>query len=210
MNKKISTFSWIIGAIVLAIFLRVVFIGVFKVPTITMAPTLVAGDFIISNKLAYGIKTKKPARGDVVVFTRAEKIGQYFIKIVVAISGDKVAIHGGELQINGEKCTYVSEQKIENFEIFSETCLNSTRRILRALTGELKTQDLPEITLKEGEFYVLGDNRDASEDSRDWGAIHTDQVSGKAQLIWLSIGSTQDSISKEKGFRFSRFLTKIQ
>ena len=205
-----STFSWIIGAIVLAIFLRVVFIGVFKVPTITMAPTLLAGDFIISNKLAYGVKEKSPQRGDVIVFTRSEKLGQYFIKRVVAVPGDRLSIIDGELTINGEKCAYTSVQKIENFEIFSETCLNSSRQILRALTGELKTHDLSEVTLKAGEFFVLGDNRDASEDSRDWGAIGSDQVSGKAQLIWLSVGSTQDSISQEKGLRFSRFLTKIK
>lgn len=210
MNKKMSTFSWIIGAIILAVFLRVVFIGVFKVPTITMAPTLLAGDFIISNKLAYGVKEKNPERGDVIVFTRAEKLGQYFIKRVVAVPGDKVALLGGELLINGEKCQYSSVEKIENFEIFSEICLNSTRRILRAMTGQLKTEDMTEVTLKPGEFFVLGDNRDASEDSRDWGPINSDQVSGKAQLIWLSVGSTQDSISQEKGLRFSRFLTKIQ
>ena len=205
-----STFSWIIGAIVLAIFLRVVFIGVFKVPTITMAPTLLAGDFIISNKLAYGIKEKKPDRGDVIVFTRTEKLGQYFIKRVVAGPGDVLSISAGELTINGEKCSYVSEQKIENFEIFNETCMNSSRRILRALTGQLKTPDMAAVTLKDGEFFVLGDNRDASEDSRDWGAIASDQISGKAQLIWLSVGSTQDSISQEKGLRFSRFLTTIR
>lgn len=205
-----STFSWIIGAVILAIFLRVVFIGVFKVPTITMAPTLLSGDFIISNKLAYGIKEKKPERGDVIVFTRIEKLGQYFIKRVVATSGDVVAISGGELIINNEKCSYTSEKKIENFEIFFETCLTSKRRILRGLTGQLKTPDLAPITLKDGEFFVLGDNRDASEDSRDWGAIRSDQISGKAQLIWLSIGSTQDSISQEKGLRLSRFLTTIQ
>ena len=205
-----STFSWIIGAIVLAIFLRVVFIGVFKVPTITMAPTLLAGDFIISNKLAYGIKEKKPDRGDVIVFTRTEKLGQYFIKRVVAGPGDVLSISAGELTINGEKCSYVSEQKIENFEIFNETCMNSSRRILRALTGQLKTPDMAAVTLKDGEFFVLGDNRDASEDSRDWGAIASDQISGKAQLIWLSVGSTQDSISQEKGLRLSRFLTTIR
>lgn len=175
-----------------------------------MAPTLLAGDFIISNKLAYGIKEKNPERGDVIVFTRSEKLGQYFIKRVVAIPGDKIALAGGELSVNGEKCQYTSVEKIENFEIFSETCLNSTRKILRAMTGQLKTQDMAEVTLKPGEFFVLGDNRDASEDSRDWGAIASDQVSGKAQLIWLSVGSTQDSISQEKGLRFSRFLTKIQ
>lgn len=210
MNKQISTFSWIVGAVLLAIFLRVVLIGVFKVPTITMAPTLLAGDFIISNKLAYGVKEKNPDRGDVIVFTRAEKIGQHFIKRVVAGPQDVVAINAGELSINGEKCSYVSEQKIENFEIFSETCLGSTRRIMRALTGQLKTQDMSAVTLKAGEYFVLGDNRDASEDSRDWGSITADQVSGKAQLIWLSLSSTQDSISKEKGLRLSRFLTKIQ
>lgn len=210
MKKQISTFTWIIGAIILAIFLRVVFIGVFKVPTITMAPTLLAGDFIISNKLAYGMKEKSPDRGDVIVFTRAEKLGQYFIKRVVAIPEDKVAIVGGELSVNGQKCNYTSMQKIENFELFSETCLDSTRQILKALTGQLKTVDMAEITLKSDEFFVLGDNRDASEDSRDWGPIVSDQVSGKAELIWLSVGSTQDSISKEKGLRLSRFLTKIR
>lgn len=208
-NKSISTFSWTLGAIVLAIFLRTVFIGVFKVPTVTMAPTLLAGDFIISNKLAYGFKDKSPERGDVIVFTRPEKLGQFFIKRIVAVPQDSISLKNGELFINKEKCSYMLAKKIENFEIYNEQCANSSRQILRALTGQLKIQDMVEITLKPGEFYVLGDNRDASEDSRDWGPIAGDQVSGKAQFIWLSLGSTQDSISTEKGIRFSRFLTKI-
>lgn len=210
MKKQISTLTWIIFAVLLALFLRIVFIGVFKVPTITMAPTLLSGDFIISSKLHYGIKNKAPLRGDVIVFTRPDKLGQYFIKRVVAIPGDSIEIKSGELLINNEKCTYISEKKIENFEVFRETCLGSHRQILKALTGQLKTQDMSLQKLGEDEFFVLGDNRDASEDSRDWGSVRSDQVSGKAMLIWLSLGSTQDSISQEKGLRLSRFLTKIQ
>ncbi|MFN3455897.1 MAG: signal peptidase I, partial [Pseudobdellovibrio sp.] len=195
MNKKVSTFSWIIGSVILAVFLRIFFIGVFKVPTITMAPSLLPGDFIISNKLAYKFSDVGPRRGDVIVFTRPEKIGQYYIKRVVAVPGDKFSISKGELIVNDSKCIYQSIKKVENFEYVQETCLRDTRQILRVVTGELKSKDMEQIHLSDGQYFVMGDNRDASEDSRDWGVVLIDQVSGKAQLVWLSIGSTQDSIS---------------
>lgn len=216
-----STFKWIIFAIILAISIRILFIGVFKVPTITMAPTLISGDYILSNKMAYGLKwpwmqsgylMSLPERGDIIVFKRQDRPQVQFVKRVIGLPGDKVMIKQGELYINSQKCNYTVDEsyKSENFQIMLEQCSGEARRILRALSGELKSKDTDEIQLKENEIYVLGDNRDTSEDSRDWGPIPLDQVSSKVFSIWLSWSSTQDSIFQEKGFRFSRFLTMIQ
>ena len=216
-----STFKWIAFAILLAISIRILFIGVFKVPTITMAPTLISGDYILSNKLAYGLKwpwmqsgffVKSPNHGDIVVFKRLDRPQVQFVKRVVGLPGDKVMIKQGELYINSQKCSYTVDESYhsENFQILFEECFGQKRRILKAMSGELKSKDTEETQLKENEVYVLGDNRDTSEDSRDWGPIQLDQVSSKVFSIWLSWSSTQDSIFKEKGFRFSRFLTMIQ
>lgn len=216
-----STFKWIAFAIILAISIRILFIGVYKVPTITMAPTLISGDYILSNKLAYGLKwpwmqsgffVSSPNHGDIVVFKRLDRPQVQFVKRVVGLPGDKVMIKQGELYINSQKCEYTIDEtyQSENFQILFEECLGQKRRILKATSGELKSKDIDLTELKENEVYVLGDNRDTSEDSRDWGPVQLDQVSSKVFSIWLSWSSTQDSIFKEKGFRFSRFLTMIQ
>ncbi len=221
-NKSLqSTFKWIIFAIILAMSIRILFIGVFKVPTITMAPTLISGDYILSNKLAYGLKwpwmqsgflVQLPQHGDIIVFKRLDRPQIQFVKRVVGLPGDKIMIKQGALYINSKKCDYSVDEsyKSENFQILLEQCSGQTRRILKALSGELKSKDTEETQLKDNEIYVLGDNRDTSEDSRDWGPIQLDQVSSKVFSIWLSWSSTQDSIFQEKGFRFSRFLTMIQ
>ncbi|MFN3697148.1 MAG: signal peptidase I [Pseudobdellovibrio sp.] len=209
-HKNTPTLLWILGAIVLAITVRVLFLGVFKVPTVTMTPTLVEGDIILANKLAYQYQNKKPEYGDVVVFSRPQKMGQYFIKRVVALPGDTIAIKNGVLYLNKKPCIYEKIKDLENFVVMEELCNQSIRRVLLATSGELKSKDLAEITVGSDEYYVLGDNRDTSDDSRDWGPIKFDQVASKATYVWISVGSTQDSISQEKGFRFSRFLTKIK
>jgi len=211
MNQKnLPTYFWILGAVVLAILCRVIFIGVYKVPTVTMTPTLIEGDILLANKLAYRFQDRRPQRGDVVVFTRPQKLGQFFIKRIVAIPNDKVALSEGTLIINDQPCSYQTVQNIENFNIFLEKCSDSERQVLKVVSGQLKSKNMPEIKLNADEYFVLGDNRDTSDDSRDWGTLKIDQVASKAQFIWISVGSTQDSISKEKGFRFSRFLTKIK
>jgi len=209
-QKNTPTLFWILGAIVLAIIVRVLFLGVFKVPTVTMTPTLVEGDIVLANKLAYQYQNKKPEYGDVVVFSRPQKMGQFFIKRVVAIPGDTLEIKNGILFLNKKPCTYEKIQDLENFTVMEESCDQSIRQIMLATSKDLKSKDLDPVTLSADEYFMLGDNRDTSDDSRDWGPVKFDQVASKAAYIWISVGSTQDSISKEKGFRLSRFLTKIK
>lgn len=222
--KVYSSLKWILSAICLAIFCRIFIISVYKVPTISMAPTLLPGDFIISNQMSYGFKfpwmeqgyfASAPSKGDVVVFKVKVMPGTTFVKRIVAVPGDTIEIHAGKLSINNQECSYQqidrADLDLSAFSVFEETCLDSAKRlVIRATSSSLSQKDVPTLKLQDGQYFVLGDNRDTSEDSRDWGPLAHDQITSKVSLIWLSVGSTQDSISKERGLRFSRFLTFVQ
>lgn len=249
-SAVMTSIKWVFGAIFFAIFARLVLIAVYRVPTITMAPTLLPGDHIIANRLAYGLKfpwmdsayfQSEPQVGDVIVFKVPSKPGTFFVKRIVAKAQEKIAFKKGILVINDRACDYEEKKdvnlELSAFAVFTEDCsegaaagaapdtaldlvrqktspqitdLHQIRTVIRTTNAELLAKDVAEVTVPESSYYVLGDNRDASDDSRNWGPIHRDQIIGKVKLIWLSLGSTQDSISKEKGFRRSRFLTSVQ
>lgn len=232
-STTITSLKWVIGAIFFAIFVRLVLIAVYRVPTITMAPTLLPGDHIIANRLAYGLKfpwmdsgyfQSEPQVGDVIVFKVPSKPGTFFVKRIVARPQEEVAFKKGVLFINGRECLYTEKRDLNldlsAFAVFQENCPSrdvvviggnqKKTAVIRTTNPELLSKDIPEIQVPQDSYYVLGDNRDTSEDSRDWGPIPRDQIIGKVKLIWLSLGSTQDSISTEKGFRRSRFLTSVE
>lgn len=208
-SKKPFSFFWIGFSILAAMLVRFTLIGVFKIPTSTMLPTLLNGDLVVSNKLAYR-SGHSPQIGDIVVFSRPEALGLIYIKRVLATEGQKLQIKNGQLFINQSPCEKNLLEDLENFQIFEEICDKKSYKILLSKNKPLKASDLPEIELKAGEIFVMGDNRDISEDSREWGPIKAENIQGQVRMVWFSYSTTQDSISKENGFRFSRFLTKIQ
>jgi len=142
----------------------------FRIPSSSMRPTLVVGDYILVNKFIYGLRLpiieKKivpisdPERGDVVVFRYPVNPSQDFIKRVVGVGGDRIAIREGHVVRNGER----------QQESFIRPC---------AVAGA--DCEFPnEITVPKGSIYVLGDNRGASDDSRFWGPVPRDWIIGNA------------------------------
>ncbi len=208
-NSLKSTYIWIVAAILLAVSIRVLIIGVYKIPTISMLPTLVDGDIVLSNKLAY--LSLKPKVNDVVVFTRSQKLGQYYIKRIVAEPGDTIVLEKDRVLLNQKLCLTTVINTYENFEELEEKCDNENSRfILKSTNLGLKSATRVKLTLGADEYFVLGDNRDVSEDSRDWGVVKTEQIQGQVFLVVLSFPTTQDSISSENKFWHKRFLTKIK
>lgn len=197
-------FTIVILALIVAILVRLFLLTAYKVPTGSMQPALKAGDFIFASRASYGIKipfvnekflSAKPDRGDLVVFSFPNQSDVIYVKRVVATEGDKVQIMQGALYINGVKSQYSEVAKSEvnisenpnpqDFIVLTET--NSFYKTEILVSKNNPMSDYGPAIVPPGEFFVLGDNRDASDDSRHWGTVPNTMVYGKVVLIWLSL-----------------------
>lgn len=167
----------------------------FQIPSESMVPTLQTGDFIVVNKFAYGIRlpvigTKiidvdMPKNGEVMVFIPPHK-DEYFIKRVVGIPGDTVRYEDKQLYINDvpQALEFIAALPPgrPQYQVFSETLGGIEHLIHRDLRrGEIDG----EWVVPEGHYFMMGDNRDQSSDSRFWGLVSEDKIVGKAFAIWL-------------------------
>lgn len=188
-------------AVVCALFVRSYVATAYKVPTGSMQPTLKPGDFILASRMSYGfsipfMRTKMdlstPERGDLVVFSYPNQPSVSYVKRVVGLPGDRVQILKGRLILNDTPLSY---EKLMNagkdnpnedvFDIFSENSEGQQWRVIMEKKGEDK--NFGPLIVPPGEVFLLGDNRDASDDSRYWGTVPLSEVSGKVLLVWLSL-----------------------
>ena len=186
-------------ALLLALFIRTFMIEAFKIPSVSMNPTLLVGDHLLVNKFIYGIKIpfidryivrfKKPKRGEVVVFRFPRDEKKDYIKRIIGIPGDKIEIKRGELYINGKKIKENYDGKYIDRDRYSRT-----NRYIEYLNGHehhILGQDntdynFESITVPENSIFLMGDNRDNSEDSRSWGFASQNKIKGKALIIYWS------------------------
>jgi len=173
----------------------------FRIPSGSMLPTLHVGDFILVNKFAYGIRlpvlnskvleTGEPQRGDVVVFRYPKNPQVDYIKRVIGLPGDTIGYFNKTVYINGKKVA--QEVKEKNSELLSLVPVRNELRF-EALDGAahdiLVDPDRRlvegEAVVPEGEYFVMGDNRDNSNDSRFWGTVPEANLVGEAFFIWMS------------------------
>lgn len=173
----------------------------FRIPSGSMLPTLHVGDFILVNKFAYGIRlpvlnskileTGEPERGDVVVFRYPKNPNVDYIKRVIGLPGDKIGYFNKTVYINDEMVAQEVKQK--DVELLT---LISARNELRYENLAGAGHDIlvdperrlveGETVVPEGEYFVMGDNRDNSNDSRFWGTVPETNLVGKAFFIWMS------------------------
>lgn len=206
--------------VILAVFLLRSFLAEpFKIPSGSMLPTLLVGDFILVNKFTYGIRlpvvnvkvadVNHPRRGDVMVFRYPENPALDYIKRVVGLPGDKIDYRGKRLWINGEAVKLAADGDYS----YIESGLNfvSAQRLIEQL-GEhrhaiLLQSEAPGVhvagvrlfpyrdncayndtgftcTVPPGHYFLMGDNRDSSSDSRYWGFVPEANIVGKAFMIW--------------------------
>lgn len=165
-------------------------------------PTLLPGDFILVNKFCYGIKIpiidkkilniNKPERGDIVVFKHKNK--KKYIKRIIGIEGDKIIYKNKKLIINNTEIKNKTLSK--NIEIdktliteiiISKENLNPQKKYKIQNYENIENQyKTIEIEVPKNSFFVMGDNRDNSEDSRVWGFVNENDLIGKALIIWSS------------------------
>ena len=202
--KKKSTFREYAEAaaiaILLALFIRTFIVQAFKIPSGSMKPTLLIGDHLLVNKFIYGVKIpfldrtiipfKKPVRGDIIVFKWPVDESLDFIKRVIGVEGDIIEIKGEDLYINGKK------METQYIEKYSDRGIRRADKYLELL-GDVKHFILDEpvkneqyefgpVTVPKESVFVMGDNRDNSQDSRYWGFVSLNKIKGKAMIIYWS------------------------
>ncbi|MFW6297529.1 MAG: signal peptidase I [Desulfosalsimonas sp.] len=168
-------------AVLLALFIRAFVVQAFKIPSGSMEPTLEVGDHILVNKFIYGVKlpitntsiipVSKPERGDVIVFEYPVDPDKDFIKRVVGIPGDVVEIKDKKVYVNGRLADDYPV-KYNGDGVLPESASQK--------------DEFGPITVPQGSYFVLGDNRDNSYDSRFWGFVRESAVKGEAFIIYWS------------------------
>lgn len=189
--------------IVLIVFLvRAVIFEPFRIPTGSMKPTLLEGDFILVNKFIYGLRVplighkvlnvSEPKRGDVMVFRFPKDTSIDFIKRVIGVPGDKIRYENKILYINDEPMTQEFVENTRDVDLtgrsydVKELSENLGDKIHKVWINKEQGNDKKEIIVPEGHYFMMGDNRDASDDSRFWGFVPQELILGKASYIWMS------------------------
>src|SRR3990167_10316176 len=194
----------------LVLLLRSFLIEPFRIPSGSLEPTLQVGDFVAVNKFAYGLRfpvwekkiipISNPKTGEIVVFRWPPAPKYDFIKRVIGVPGDTVSYHNKVLTINGKKMkqTFIEYTTDESsgraVAQYQENLAGVVHDIY--VNPEVAAVDY-DITVPAGYYFMMGDNRDDSADSRFWGFVADEYLRGKAFLVWLSWNS------KTGGFRWS-------
>jgi len=186
----------------------------FRIPSGSMMPTLVQGDYIFVKKFSYGLRmpvletkileTGSPERGDVVVFRLPSDPSVNFIKRVVGLPGDKIVYQNHQLTINGEPVDLgpdLDAATTGGGPQFSEDLDGREHAILITQPSNVSRDGT--YTVEEGHYFMMGDNRDNSRDSRYIGAIPETHLVGEAVRIWMHMDGLEWP-------RWSRIGTKIQ
>ncbi len=181
----------------------------FKIPSGSMIPTLLVGDFIVVNKYAYGLRLpvvhKKivpisdPRRGDVVVFRYPVDPRVNFIKRLVGLPGDTISYRDKRLFINGEEVSAQQQGHFGGADVKCSTPRPDAMRMTEQL-GDVSHDILlhggsgsrnGQWVVPEGHYFMMGDNRDRSNDSREWGFVPEENLMGRAVGIWLNFDYTK-------------------
>ncbi len=207
-------------AVLLALGIRACVIEPFRIPSSSMFPTLLIGDHLFVNKLAYGARIpftdlrlpafRDPRRGDVVVFDvarngsgivasdrRPELPTDTFVKRIIGMPGDVVEVRSGRLFLNGEPVPARStgekfvDENGRTLDVSIET-LDGFEHGVLDLPGA-RDIDLRPTTIEPGRYLMMGDNRDNSRDGREWGTIRRDEMRGPAMFLYWSWDSERYS-----------------
>ena len=179
----------------------------FRIPSGSLEPTLLVGDFVAVNKFAYGFRLpvwekkilslSNPKTGDIAVFRWPPDPSFDYIKRVIGVPGDKIAYHNKVLTINNQKIkqTFVEYTTDES----SGNAVANYRETINGIEHDIFTRpNVPavdfEVTVPKGHYFMMGDNRDDSADSRFWGFVSDDYLRGKAVLVWMSWNGKIDMI----------------
>ncbi|MCP4292412.1 MAG: signal peptidase I [bacterium] len=183
------------------------------VPTGSMRPTIMIGDRIFVNKLAYDLKIPfteiavarwdDPARGDIITCW-SPKNGDRLVKRVVAIPGDTVAMKGGRLFLNGKVMDYEPTQAVASESVvgrvFHVENLEGVRHMVAHDPAKKALRDFAPIVVEKGKYFLMGDNRDNSADSRYFGFLDRSAVCGKVSSVVFSLDHDNHYLPRKDRF----------
>lgn len=234
-----DTLKTIFYAILIAVLIRTLLFEPFKIPSGSMYPTLYVGDFLFVSKYTYGYSKHSlpfsmplfegrvwedaPQRGDVVIFKYPQDNRTDFIKRIIGLPNDKIKLENGRLFINGEM---LPREEIENFVVrdnkgnaeryhqYIETLPNGIKHKILEVSDNEEADNVEELTVPEGYIFVMGDNRDRSDDSRiSVGFVPFENLVGKARILFFSQNPEYDWYKPwtwPKKIRWNRIFNKIK
>jgi signal peptidase I len=176
--------------------LRSFIVEPFQIPSESMVPTLEVGDYILVNKYAYGVRlpvigtkiveTGEPQRGDVMVFYPPND-SRYFIKRVIGLPGDRISYKDKVLTINGEVAEQAFIADIPPFNLGIQRVEENLSGVkhLAHNTTRVHRGNFENYVVPDGHYFMMGDNRDNSSDSRMWGPVPEQNIVGKAFAVWM-------------------------
>jgi signal peptidase I len=204
-------FESLVIAVVLALFIRTFVVQAFKIPTGSMEQNLLIGDHLLVNKLVFGpsvspiertvLPMKDIKRRDVIVFKFPEDPERDFIKRVIGLPGETVELRNKRVFINGK-------QLVEPYAYYLEDPppLPQEMDVSSEVQGGDPRVQYGPVTVPSGQYFVMGDNRDNSQDSRYWGFLPRENVKGRALVIYWSY----DSEAGLSGPRWNRILRQVR
>jgi signal peptidase I len=190
-------------AFLLFLFIRTFLVEAFRIPTGSMENTLLVGDFLLVNKGVFGAVVPgtaarlpafaEPRRGDIVVFIPPHEAGKNYVKRLVGVPGDTLAMLGKTLYLNGRPQDEMYVRHSDPHDIVAPgmvwQCLHAGLAISRSECRPSRDNWGP-MVVPDGSFFMLGDNRDDSEDSRYWGFVTRDALRGRPLFIYYSFDPT--------------------
>jgi signal peptidase I len=207
-----ESFESIAIAVLIALVLRSFVVEAFKIPSGSMIPTLAIGDQIFVNKLIYGIRIPftavrivdfaMPERGEVAVFICPVPPHEDYIKRVIGLPGDEVAVRDGIVQINGQPLAQDRSEAASFWDrdnrfkrwypfdavVYEEHIGDRTHAVIHDADPGQRAPDFGPFKVPEGHVFMMGDNRDHSFDSRMWGPVPLSNILGRSLFVWFSWG----------------------
>jgi signal peptidase I len=205
MKKSVAReyFESLVIAVVLALFVRTWVFQAFKIPSGSMEPNLLIGDHLIVNKMQFApvstaaermlLPQRDIRRGDIIVFKSPQEPERDLIKRVIGLPGDRLELRQKRMYVNGAP---LEESYVQLLEPPPADGAPSS--------ADVRVQYGP-VTVPEGQYFMMGDNRDNSQDSRYWGFLPQAYVKGRALFIYFSFGD-----SGPLGIRWSRLLDRVR
>jgi len=212
----------LLGTVVIAVFVVTFIVQAFQIPSESMENTLLIGDYLLVDKLRFGVTDfwrhvlpyREVRRGDIIVFHYPVHPGEHFVKRVIGIPGDRIRLVNRKVFVNGVPAVepYVHYSRPndggpdamfrDDFPQSAEyvSGLNSSWRLELA-----KMVDNGQLIVPEGNYFVMGDNRDDSLDSRYWGFVPQENIVGRPLVIYWSMRS-QEPADPAGGNKFARFV----
>ena len=208
----------LLWAVLAALIIRSLWFEPYNIPSSSMVPTLLIGDYLIVTKYDYGyskhsfpfslpivpkgrLMGKEPKRGDIVIFKVPTDNKTDYIKRVIGLPGDRIQMRGGRLYINdemvpreklGEEDWTVERDGLVHYTKYMETLPNGVKHWIYERSDTMKQDDTDVKTVPEGHYFMMGDNRDNSMDSRFFGFVPAQNLEGKARFIFYSNNGNGD------------------